>query len=141
MSNPLSGEIKPAANPSLAAWALYVIVFVSGAVLMGLEIAGAKMLAPSFGTSTFVWGAIIGMFMGALAAGYYVGGWFADQRPSFQMLAAIVSLAAGWIIALPHFGWILAESIAQKDLGKMIGPLLASMMLFFVPSSLMWMVL
>src|SRR4051794_40318070 len=99
-----SGENGPVSNQKLAARALYIIVFVSGAVLMGLEIAGAKILAPGFGTSTFVWGAIIGMFMGALAGGYYVGGQLADKRPSFQTLATIVSAAAIWIILLPRFG-------------------------------------
>lgn len=127
-------------NPALGAKALYIIVFVSGAVLMGLEIAGAKTLAPSFGTSTFVWGAIIGMFMGALAAGYYVGGALADKKPSFQMLAGIVSLASAWIFVLPYVGPGLAETIARGDLGKMAGPLLASFVLFFFPSFLMGMV-
>src|ERR1700749_4372160 len=62
-----------------AAMALYLIVVVSGAVLMGIEIAGSKILAPGFGTSTFVWGSIIGLFMGALAAGYFVGGKISDK--------------------------------------------------------------
>src|ERR1043165_2022896 len=138
MSN-LASAAQPVQNPAKAAWALYVIVFVSGAVLMGLEIAGAKMLAPSFGTSTFVWGAIIGMFMGALALGYWVGGALADRKPSFQMLAGIVSGAALWIILLPRFGWSVSEAIALVDLGKSIGPLVASMVLFFIPSFLMGM--
>lgn len=135
-----SEEDSRVVNPALAARALYIIVFVSGAVLMGLEIAGAKILAPSFGTSTFVWGAIIGMFMGALAAGYYVGGHLADKTPSFRMLAIIVVAASAWIGALPHFGPGLSEKIARNDMGKVFDPLLASMLLFFVPSFLMGMV-
>ncbi len=140
MSHSESGEPVPVANPARAAWALYLIVFVSGAVLMGLEIAGAKILAPGFGTSTFVWGAIIGMFMGALAAGYYVGGSLADKNPSFRTLSMIVSAAAIWVFLLPRFGPGLAESIAKADMGKVLDPLVASMLLFFVPSFLMGMV-
>lgn len=140
MSNTRSGETGHVANPALAAWALYIIVFVSGAVLMGLEIAGAKILAPGFGTSTFVWGAIIGMFMGALSAGYYVGGYLADKRPSFQTLAIVVSVAAIWVLLLPRVGPSWAESIAKADMGKVLDPLIASMVLFFVPSFLMGMV-
>ena len=135
-----SNEPLPIANPAKAAWALYLIVFVSGAVLMGLEIAGAKILAPGFGTSTFVWGAIIGMFMGALAAGYYVGGYLSDQKPSFQTLSLIVSAAAIWVFLLPRFGPNLADSIAKADMGKVLDPLVASMLLFFIPSFLMGMV-
>ena len=77
--------------------ALYIVVFVSGAVLMGVEIAGAKIMAPGFGTSQFVWGSIIGLFMGALAGGYYFGGMIADRNPSFSLLASIVSAAGSSI--------------------------------------------
>src|SRR5437870_4064937 len=80
--------------------ALYLIVLVAGGVLMGLEIAGAKVLAPGFGTSTFVWGSIIGMFMGAMAAGYYVGGRLSDRNPNFKVLATVVSLAGVWLLLI-----------------------------------------
>src|SRR6185369_2078963 len=85
-AGPDSSEISRAAA-SRAAWALYIIVLVSGAVLMGVEIGGAKVLAPGFGTSTFVWGSIIGMFMAAMATGYFMGGLLADKKPSFSVLA------------------------------------------------------
>ncbi len=140
MTHSGSGDRAVVVNAAKAAWALYAIVFISGAVLMGLEIAGAKILAPGFGTSTFVWGAIIGMFMGALAAGYYVGGYLADKKPSFQTLALVVGAAAIWVFLLPRFGPGLSESIARADMGKVIDPLLASLLLFFIPSFLMGMV-
>ncbi len=56
-------------------------VFLSGAALMGLEIVGSRVLAPVFGTSLFVWGALITTFLAALAAGYALGGRLADRRP------------------------------------------------------------
>jgi predicted membrane-bound spermidine synthase len=123
-----------------AARALYLIVLVSGAVLMGVEIAGAKILAPGFGTSTYVWGSIIGLFMGALAAGYYLGGILADKRPSFSVLATIVSLAGVLTVLVPRIGPKVSDYIAIMDLGPVIGPLLAASIIFFVPSFLMGMV-
>src|SRR5262245_18365938 len=102
-----------------AAWALYTIVLISGAVLMGVEIAGAKILAPGFGTSTFVWGSIIGLFMGALALGYYPRGKISDLHPSLGTLAAIVCAAGLWTILIPRFGPALPNSIALMNLGTM----------------------
>ena len=123
-----------------AAWALYLIVLVSGAVLMGVEIAGAKIMAPGFGTSIFVWGSIIGLFMAALAAGYYLGGMLADRKPSYGMLAVIVSAAGVLTALIPRFGPGMCEYIARQDLGPVFGPLIAAAAVFFAPSFLMGMV-
>jgi len=125
---------------SRAEKALYLIVFVSGAVLMGVEIAGAKIMAPGFGTSSYVWGSIIGLFMGALAVGYYGGGMLADRKPNFSILASIVSAAGVWTLLIPHFGPEVCEWIAAHDLGPVAGPLIAAFAVFFVPSVLMGMV-
>ena len=43
---------------------LYTVVFLSGAALMGLEFVGSRVMAPVFGTSIFVWGALITTFPG-----------------------------------------------------------------------------
>jgi len=123
-----------------AAWALYLIVLVSGAVLMGVEIAGAKIMAPGFGTSIFVWGSIIGLFMAALASGYYLGGMLADRHPTFGLLAAIVGAAGVLTALIPRFGYGICESIARWDTGPVFGPLFAAAAVFFLPSFLMGMV-
>lgn len=135
------GEAGGAAGAARkAAWALYLIVVVSGAVLMGVEIAGAKIMAPGFGTSIFVWGSIIGLFMAALAAGYYLGGMLADRRPTFGWLATI-ACAAGLLTALiPRFGPSFCESIARNVPHPVFGPLTAAAAVFFLPSFLMGMV-
>ena len=60
------------------------VVFVSGAVLMSLEIAGSRILAPHFGSSIFVWGSLISVVMASLSIGYYWGGCLSarDQAPA-----------------------------------------------------------
>ncbi|HYG75596.1 MAG TPA: fused MFS/spermidine synthase [Planctomycetota bacterium] len=135
-----ANEIKPEASV-WAARALYLIVFISGGVVLGVEVAGAKILAPGFGTSTFVWGSIIGMFMAALATGYYMGGVISDRRPSFGILAGIVAASGLWTaIFVPRAGPKIAESIAQNHLGSVTGPLLTTFAIFYIPSLLMGMV-
>lgn len=124
-----------------AALALYLIVFSSGAILMGVEIAGSRILAPSFGTTIYVWGSLIGLFMGAMAAGYYIGGMLSDVRPSFPALATIVSLAGVYVFVLiPHFGPWMCTGVARSITSPSLSPLVASTLLFFVPSFLMAMV-
>ena len=58
---------------------LHFAVFVSGAVLLGVEIASSRVLAPFFGNSLYVWGALIGVVLTGLAIGYWLGGVLADR--------------------------------------------------------------
>ena len=58
---------------------LEIIVFVSGAIVMILEIVGSRILAPQFGTSIFVWTSLIGIILGCLSIGYFLGGWLIED--------------------------------------------------------------
>jgi hypothetical protein len=73
---------QPSLPGRLAALAL---VFLGGFVVMVLEVYGAYLMRPHFGSSQEVWLAMIGMVMVALSAGYYLGGRMADRfkRASF----------------------------------------------------------
>ena len=50
------------------------LAFTGGFVIMSVELLGGRLLAPWFGSSIYVWGSIISVFMLALALGYYIGG-------------------------------------------------------------------
>ena len=62
----------------------FATAFTTGAVVMALEILGSRLLAPVFGNSLFVWGALIGVVLAAMSSGYATGGWLADRRPVRQ---------------------------------------------------------
>ena len=59
---------------------LEVISFVSGFALLAFELVAARVLAPSIGSSTYVWTSVIGIIIAALSLGYWVGGRIADLR-------------------------------------------------------------
>jgi hypothetical protein len=48
---------------------IYLTVFLSGAVVMSVEILGSRVLAPTFGTSVYVWGSLISVFLAGLTCG------------------------------------------------------------------------
>jgi spermidine synthase len=110
------------------------VVFVCGAVLMGLEIVGSRMLAPYFGNSIFVWGSLISVVLAALSLGYWLGGLIADRRPRASVLGGLIAFP-GVIIALMPFVYPgLNRTLAAGDLGARLGPLLSCLVLFLVPS-------
>ncbi len=116
---------------------LYTVVFLSGAALMGLEIVGSRVMAPVFGTSIFVWGALITTFLASLAAGYALGGKVADRKPSAARLGGLL-VAAGlllWLL-LARPAPLLAVC-ASAPVPERFRALLAALLLFALPSVLM----
>ena len=69
---------------------LDVVVFVSGMVIMILELVGSRILAPYLGLSLYVWTSIIGVILMGLSIGYVFGGRLADKNPSLKTLHKIL---------------------------------------------------
>ncbi len=125
---------------AVTSWRITLLVFVSGAVLMALEMAGSRVLAAHFGSSIYVWGSIIGIFLAALSGGYFVGGLAADRKPSFLLLNVLVLVAGCWLLLLPLYANYVCRVIRSASLGARLEPLLATTLLFGGPSILMGMV-
>src|SRR3954470_513452 len=113
----------------------YAIATWSGFFVMAVELLGARLLAPTFGSSIYVWGALITVFMLALSIGYLAGGRYSMRNPTQRKLGAILLLAA--IAALPAVAWSdeLLEAIAIAAPDPRYGSLLAAMVLFLVPTA------
>ncbi len=78
-------------------YTLELIVFLSGAVVMVLEIVGVRLVAPYFGTSLPIWTTIIGIVLASLSIGYYYGGTLADKGATYQKLSFIMAGAGALI--------------------------------------------
>ena len=121
-------------------WGIRFNVFVSGAVVMALELVGSRILAPVFGDSIFVWGALIGVVMAALSLGYYVGGRMADRRPSYGVFSMILISAGVLIMLIPLSSPFILEVVYLSGVGDRYGPILASLLLLAAPTILLGMI-
>lgn len=117
-----------------------LVAFLSGAVLLGLEIAASRVLAPWFGSSVYVWGSLISVFLLALSVGYALGGVVADRAPSFRGLAGVLLGAGLLVLVLPFVSYPVGRWIAERQLDFRAAVLLASAAFFLAPSVLMGMV-
>ena len=61
---------------------------------MSLELLGGRVLAPYFGSSIYVWGSIITVFMLSLALGYLAGGRLSVRQPSLSRFGTIFLIGA-----------------------------------------------
>ena len=120
---------------------LLPLVFVSGMASLGVEFGASRLLAPYFGTSLYVWGVLIGLILVYLSAGYVIGGRLADRFPRDDLLYQITAWAGLWIGVIPLVSYpiLLAsqQGFRSVSVGLVAGTLLAVMLLFAVPVTLL----
>ncbi len=124
----------------ISKYILEITVFISGAVVMIFELVGSRILGPYFGTSIFIWTSLIGIILGSLSLGYYLGGKIADKKPSLENLSLIIFLAA-ISIALTIIIKNLLLAISQNIFADIrLASVIASLILFSPASVLLGMV-
>lgn len=114
----------------LARYMLELTVLVCGAVVMIYEIVGSRIVAPFIGTSTYVWTSLIGVILGSLSLGYWLGGRMADRRPDLKVLAVVILLAGALVSLTVLIKDLVLIAIAATPAGLEIKSLLASLLLF-----------
>ncbi len=104
---------------------------------LAVEFGAARLLAPFFGTSLYVWGVLIGLVLIYLSAGYVIGGRLADRHPDDALLYQITAWAGLWIGVIPLVSYpiLLASQQGFRELsvGLVAGTLLAVLLMFAAP--------
>src|SRR5881296_143693 len=80
---------------------LLTLVFIAGMASLAVEFGAARLLAPYFGSSLYVWGVLIGLILIYLSAGYVIGGRLADRHPRAEVLYQLTAWAGLWIGLIP----------------------------------------
>lgn len=106
----------------------------SGFLLMSLELMSGRILAPTFGSSIYVWGAVITIFMLALSIGYLIGGRLSLGTPNMKLMCALHMLSGLLIIPIILFEEPVLDGIFEYTQDPRFGSLLASTALFFLPA-------
>lgn len=119
---------------------VFVVTGWSGFFVMSLELLGGRILAPSFGNSIFVWGALIAVFMMALAVGYLLGGFWSARRARVRDLGWLLLLQTVTTLSSVLFSDTILDWIFANVEDVRYGALLAATCLFFVPTMVSGMV-
>lgn len=114
-----------------------LVIFLSSAALLVLEITAGRLIAPYVGVSLYSWTAIIGVILAGLSLGNWAGGVLAD-RGAGEMTAGVTLAAAGassmailWILML------MAPMVQARAFNLLGATFLYVVALFFLPAVLL----
>ena len=119
---------------------VFLIAAWSGYYVMAVELLSGRILAPSFGNSIYVWGGIITVFMLALSVGYLLGGQLSLFAPTTRRLGLVLIAAAVASLPIVVVGDRVLDWIFDEVRDPRYASLLASTLLFFVPTAVSGMV-
>src|SRR3954452_14208336 len=130
--------MKPEALPEAPcrnwlAIAIYVVAFVTGAIVMSFEMLGSRYLAPAFGAGIYTWASLISTVLAALCAGYFLGGYLADRYPSPAILGSTVAVGSIYMLLLPAFADEIVQFFAWQIDDIRLGSLAAAMAIMLFP--------
>lgn len=98
---------------------LEILAFIVGFVLMTYELAAARILAPTIGSSTYVWTSVIGVIIAAMSLGYYGGGRWADARGrrsdvGWQLMAGAAMIAVTLVLYPTLLNWLITTGLDAR---------------------------
>ncbi|MDT8427546.1 MAG: fused MFS/spermidine synthase [Pseudomonadales bacterium] len=114
--------------------------FINGFGIMSIELLGGRVLSPYFGSSVYVWGSIITVFMLSLSMGYLWGGRLSSRNPNPVLYAMFFFTAALFCLPIIFLAEATMGSIFLWIEDPRYGSLMAALLLYFIPICLMGMV-
>ncbi|PWI35144.1 glycosyl transferase [Vibrio albus] len=117
-----------------------LLAFVSGFSIMAVELLGGRVLAPYFGSSIYVWGSLITIFMVALSAGYLLGGRWSVYQPSLRKFSLLYFFGALALLPLVVTGEEIMKQVFLHINDPRYGSLVAATFLFFIPTTILGMI-
>jgi spermidine synthase len=128
---------KPLTNGFLTATAAGATIFLASVCVMMVEIVAGRLAARHIGSSLYTWTAVIGVILGGITLGYYLGGRLADSLPARKTISWLLAASSGACIAAIILNNLVGEwtflwrmEMAQRVLCHIA-------IVFFIPSMLM----
>lgn len=116
------------------------VAFTSGFAIMTIELLGGRILSPYFGSSVYVWGSIITVFMLSLSFGYLWGGALSTRNPNPVTYATFFIVAAVLVSPVIFFSNNIMEWVFLLVEDPRYGSLLSSALMYFLPTCVLGMI-
>jgi spermidine synthase len=119
-------------------WVSCLVVFISSACALTIELIAGRIMAPYIGVSLYTWTSIIGVVLAGMSAGNFLGGVVADRSASRRLLGLVFlagSVASLGILVVTQ--WVVDANVPLTLLPRIVFYTTAD---FFLPSLVLGMV-
>lgn len=111
-----------------------IIIFLTGAIVLALEVLASRIMTPYFGVSLYIWAGILSITLTFLAVGYAVGSFITRRyalktQANFFLFSPVLSALSIVVVCLIYPYWF--PSLAKLDL--VVGSFIASAALLALP--------
>ncbi len=117
------------------------VVFLTSAIVMVLELCAARLLAPYLGVSLYTWTSIIGVVLGGLSLGSYLGGLWADSGATEKSAGIVMGFAGLFSLSILWLLSLIAPPMQNSELSLLSVTFVYMFVLFFVPATLLGIVM
>lgn len=110
---------------------LFFLAFIEGGAVMCVELCSAKILSPFFGTSVYVWAAVLGITLTALMVGYYLGGYLSAKNKNINLIFWMMTIGGCLLTLTP----IISSKILPLtiNLNLLLGTVVSLISFLFFP--------
>jgi hypothetical protein len=130
-------KMRGKVSPTVFRAAIYIVAFVTGAIVMSFEMLGSRYLNPYFGSGIYTWAVLISTVLTWLTVGYFLGGFIADRTVSAAVLGMIVGGASVYLLVLPSFADAILRFVLDTIDNVCLGGLYAALAIMFLPVMLL----
>ncbi len=110
------------------------LIFMTGGIVLSLELLASRILSPFFGVSLYIWTAILSVTLTFLAIGYQFGGWITEhiEEKKYETLLISIPILSTLFIFLSCLLYpIILPLLSSTDL--LNGSFIGSILLLAVP--------
>lgn len=100
---------------------------------MAVELCGARLLSPIYGTSLYVWSSVMAITLAGLAAGYFLGAFLSQRNDNSKILFNVLLVAGIFISLIPFLAHYIVPRISYLNFNLAV--LLSTGLLLFLPIS------
>lgn len=112
-------------------------VFVSSLCIMVVELVAGRLIARYVGSSLYTWTSVIGIVLGGIAVGNYVGGLIADRYKPRKALASLFLIASAACLAIPLLNDRIGASMMFREQDWAMRIALHVLFVFFAPAAVL----